>query len=165
MSARNSVAAFFTSGPGRWLLLAARVVVGGVFVYAAYSKLHFDGRWHLGDYQFLFALAIDSYKMLPLGLVQWMARVLPWLEIVLGALLILGVALRWVSSAVSALFVVFMIALTRATILGLEINCGCFGYGSVKPSTELLHDSSFLLLALFVTAGAFLSRRTQDAVA
>src|ERR1700674_1335892 len=114
MRENNRVAAFLSGGAGRFLLLAARIVLGGVFIYAGYSKLHFDGRWHLGDYQFLFALAIDSYKMMPLWLVQWMARVLPWLEIVLGALLILGIAMRWVSSAMTALLLIFMIALTRA---------------------------------------------------
>ena len=152
-------------GKARFLLLAARLVIGGIFIYAAYAKLHFDGRWHLGDYQFLFALAIDSYKLLPLWLVQWTARVLPWMEIALGTLLILGVGLRWISSAISGLLLVFMAMLARAAILGLEINCGCFGYGSVKPSTELLRDSGILVLALAVTAGAFLSPRARRTVA
>jgi len=164
MRENNRVAAFLSSGAGRFLLLAARLVLGGVFIYAGYSKLHFDGRWHLGDYQFLFALAIDSYKMMPLWLVQWMARLLPWLEIVLGALLILAIALRSVTSAMTALLVVFMIALARATILGLEINCGCFGYDSVKPSTELLRDSGLLVLALVITAAAFFAPRARRAV-
>src|ERR1700735_3621768 len=65
---------------GRVLLLAGRVVLGGIFVYAAYSKLHFGGAWHLHDYQFFFAMGINSYNMLPLSIVQWMARILPWLE-------------------------------------------------------------------------------------
>jgi putative oxidoreductase len=163
MRENDRVAVFLSSGAGRLLLLAARLVLGGVFIYAGYSKVHFDGRWHFGDYQFLFALAIDSYKMMPLWLVQWMARVLPWLEVLLGAMLILGIALRWVTSAMTALLVVFMIALTRATILGLEINCGCFGYGSVKPSTELFHDSGLLVLALAVTAAAFFAPRVRRA--
>jgi putative oxidoreductase len=165
MPKNNRVAVFLSRGVGRALLFAARLVLGGVFIYAGYSKIHFDGRWHFGDYQFLFALAIDSYKMMPLWLVQLMARFLPWLEVVLGVLLILGIGSRWVTSAMTVLLVVFMIALTRATILGLEINCGCFGYNSVKPSTELLHDSGLLLLALAVTAAAFLAPRTRRAVA
>ena len=164
MEEKSPLAALLSSGAGRFLLLAARLVLGGIFLYAGYSKLHFDGRWHLGDYQFLFALAIDSYKMMSLWLVQWMARVLPWLEIVLGALLILGIAMRWVSSAMTALLLIFMIALTRAVILGLEINCGCFGYGSVKPSTELLRDAGLLVLALAVHAGAFFAHRLRRAV-
>src|SRR5271169_6661144 len=140
---------------GRALLLAGRVALGGIFVYAAYAKLHFGGAWHLRDYHFFFAMAINSYNMLPLPVVQWMARVLPWLELSLGALLIVGIGLRWVSAAISALLVVFMAALTRAAMLGLEINCGCFGYSSQKPTTELFHDSGLLILGLAVTIGAF----------
>src|SRR5579862_5053730 len=146
---------------GRILLLIGRLVLGGIFVYAAYSKVHFGGAWHLRDYQFFFAMAINSYNMLPLPVVQGMALVLPWLELVLGTLLILGIGLRWVSSAITVLLLVFMAALTRAAMLGLEINCGCFGYSSQKPTTELFHDSGLLILALAVTIGAFLARRPR----
>jgi uncharacterized membrane protein YphA (DoxX/SURF4 family) len=146
---------------GRALLLAGRLVLGGIFVYAAYAKLHFGGAWHLQDYHFFFAMAINSYNMLPLPVVQGMARVLPWFELALGALLILGVGLRWVSSAVTLLLLVFMAALTRAAMLGLQINCGCFGYSSQKPTTELFHDSGFLILGLAVTIGAFLTQRAR----
>ena len=51
----------------RFLLVAGRVLLGVVFLYAAYAKLHFNGSWHLGDYYFLFAMGIDSYKMVPLS--------------------------------------------------------------------------------------------------
>ena len=146
---------------GRALLLAGRLALGGIFMFAAYAKLHFGGAWHLRDYHFFFAMAINSYNMLPLSVVQFMARVLPWLELALGALLIFGVGLRWVSLAITALLLVFMAALTRAAVLGLQINCGCFGYSSQKPTTELFHDSGLLILGLAVTIGAFLTRRAR----
>src|ERR1700722_14856280 len=119
MNETRSAARFFTGSPGRKLLLAARLVLGGILIYAAYSKLHFGGQWHLGDYQFLFAIAIDSYKMLPFWAVNLMGRVLPWLEIALGAFLIIGAGLRIIGSATIALLLVFMVALTRAAILRL----------------------------------------------
>ena len=160
MTKRDAIADFLTTGAGRFLLMAGRVALGVVFVYAAYSKLHFDGRWHLGDYQFFFAMGINSYDMYPLWFVQSAARIVPWIELILGALMIVGVGLRWVASIVTLLLVVFIVMLTRAAILHLEINCGCFGYGTQKPTDELVRDSGFLFLALAVTAGAFLSRRT-----
>ena len=80
------------------LLVLGRIVLGFIFLYAAYTKLHFGGGWHLGDYQFFFAMAIDSYKMLPMWAVEWMARVLPWFELTLGALLVIGDGLRWTGS-------------------------------------------------------------------
>jgi hypothetical protein len=54
---------------------------------------------------------------------------------------------------------VFMIALAHAALGGLEINCGCFGNNSVKPSTELVRDVGLLAVALAVTVGGFLSHR------
>jgi uncharacterized membrane protein YphA (DoxX/SURF4 family) len=148
---------------GRFALLAGRIALGGIFVYAAYAKLHVNGRWHLGDYQFFFAMTISSYQLplLPVWLILWTARMLPLLELLLGALLIVGVGLRWAGSAITSLLLVFMALLTRAMMLGLVIDCGCWGSSYVKPSTELLHDSGLLLLAMSVNIGAFLSRHDQ----
>jgi putative oxidoreductase len=147
------------AGKARFFLLAGRILLGLIFIYAAYTKLHFAGAWHLRDYYFFFAMGIDSYKMLPLIIVQWMARFLPWLELALGAMLVIGAGVRWAGLAVTALLVVFMIALAHAALGGLEINCGCFGNNSVKPSTELIRDVGLLAVALAVTVGGFLSHR------
>ena len=148
-------------GPAGRLLLLGRVALGIIFLYAAYAKLHFDGAWHVRDYYFLFAMAIDSYRLLPLWMVEWMARILPWMELALGAWLILGAGLRWAGATTSALLLVFIGAMWRAKMLGLEINCGCFGNNEKLGTLTLLRDSSLLLLALAVTAGAFLVRRTR----
>jgi uncharacterized membrane protein YphA (DoxX/SURF4 family) len=142
----------------RFLLVAGRVLLGVVFLYAAYAKLHFNGSWHLGDYYFLFAMGIDSYKMLPLTIVEWMARILPWIEVAVGALLVVGIGVRWAALCVTGLLVMFMFALAHAALGGLEINCGCFGNNSVKPSHELVLDGGLLAVALAVTVGDFFSR-------
>ena len=146
----------------RKLLVLGRVALGLVFLVAAYTKLHFNGNWHFGDYYFFFAMAIDSYNMLPLWAVEVMARVLPILEAVLGALLISGVGLRWVGSITSALLLVFIGAMTRALILHIQIKCGCFGNDEPLTIFTLLRDSSLLVLALAVTIGAFLIKKRQD---
>ncbi len=148
----------------RAFLVAGRVALGLIFLYAAYAKLHFEGEWHLHDYQFFFAMAIDSYKMLPISAVQLMAQVLPWFELALGALLIVGVGLRWIGSITSALLLVFIAAMTRAKILGLEINCGCFGNNEKLGTATLIRDSSLLILALAVTVGAFLIKKRRGTV-
>jgi hypothetical protein len=139
----------------RTLLVLGRVALGTLFVYAAYAKLHFNGGWHFGDYGLFFAMAIDSYRMLPFWTVQLFAQWLPWLELALGTLLISGLALRWVGAATSALLLVFIGAMVRAKILGLEINCGCFGNNEKLGTLTILRDSSLLVLALAVTIGAF----------
>ena len=150
------------SGWPRTLLVLGRVALGLIFLVAAYTKFHFNGNWHFGDYHFFFAMAIDSYNMLPLWAVELMARVLPILEAVLGALLISGLGLRWVASITSALLLVFIGAMTRALILHIQIKCGCFGNDEPLTIFTLLRDSSLLVLALAVTIGAFLIKKRQD---
>ena len=165
--ATSAVISESQSQPRAWprvLLVLGRVALGAIFLYAAYSKLYFDGAWHLHDYHFFFAMAIDSYKMLPLSVVEWMARILPWFELLLGALLIVGIGLRWAGSITTALLLVFMGAMTRAKILGLEINCGCFGNNEKLGTATLIRDSSLLVLALAVTIGAFLIKRRRAGV-
>ena len=73
------------------VILALRLLLGAVFVYAAYTKLRQS--W------LLFALSIDSYQLLPEWAVFALARTLPWLELALGVLLIAGVWLRYLSIA------------------------------------------------------------------
>jgi len=165
--ATSAVISESQSQPRAWprvLLVLGRVALGAIFLYAAYSKLYFDGAWHLHDYHFFFAMAIDSYKMLPLSVVEWMARILPWFELLLGALLIVGIGLRWAGSITTALLLVFIGAMTRAKILGLEINCGCFGNNEKLGTATLIRDSSLLALALAVTVGAFLIKRRRAGV-
>jgi uncharacterized membrane protein YphA (DoxX/SURF4 family) len=148
----------------RALLVIGRLALGLVFLVAAYTKLHFSGGWHFGDYHFFFAMAIDSYNMLPLWAVEWMARVLPILEAVLGAWLISGLGLRWAGLVTSALLLVFIGAMTRALILHIQIKCGCFGNDEPLTIFTLLRDSSLLVLALAVTIGAFLIKKRQGTV-
>jgi uncharacterized membrane protein YphA (DoxX/SURF4 family) len=148
----------------RTLLVIGRIALGLVFLVAAYTKLHFNGGWHLGDYHFFFAMAIDSYNTLPLWAVKLMARFLPILEAVLGALLISGLALRWAASITSALLLVFIGAMTRALILHIQIKCGCFGNDEPLTIWTLLRDSTLLVLALAVTISAFLIRNRRDKV-
>jgi uncharacterized membrane protein YphA (DoxX/SURF4 family) len=153
--------------PATWpcvLLLIGRVLLGAIFIVAAYTKLHFDGAWHFGDYHFFFAMAIDSYKLVPTTIAQWMALSLPWVELLLGVTLISGVGLRWAGLFASGLMAVFIIAMVHAYVLKLEIMCGCFGNNEKVGPLTLLRDSSLLVLAIAVTAGAFLIKKRRDTV-
>ena len=163
--ATSAIASETSYRPAVWpraLLVLGRVALGVIFIVAAYTKLHFDGAWHFGDYHFFFAMAIDSYKMLPTAMTEWMARILPWFELGLGVLLISGVGLRWTGLVATGLMAVFMTAMTHAYINKLEIMCGCFGNNEKVGPLSLVRDSSLLVLALAVTIGAFLIKKRQD---
>ena len=135
----------------RWLIFLGRVALGFVFVYAAYTKLQLP--W------ISFAATIQSYKLLPEDAVIFLAKTLPWFELVLGVVLLLGVQVRWVAALASLLLLVFYAVLVRSYALGMTIECGCFGPGDQLTWKTLVRDGVLLLVSLGVTIGAFLTRR------
>ena len=104
-------------------------------------------------------MAIDSYELLPLWAVVLAGRILPWIELVLGVMLILGLWTRWAATATSALIAVFLAAIIRAYFLGLAISCGCFGNNERLTGWTIFRDACFLALSLAVTWLAFVANR------
>jgi putative oxidoreductase len=131
----------------RWVTFVLRVVLGGIFVYAAWVKLRLP--WQL------FAMSIDSYQLLPASIVELLARTLPWFELLLGLVLMTGKWLRITSGVTSLLLLVFFSLIVRAALKGQEISCGCFGPGETISWKTMLRDGSMLAGSLFVTAMAF----------
>lgn len=165
--ATTAVISETSARPAAWprvLLLLGRIALGAIFVVAAFTKLYFNGGWHLGDYHFFFGMAINSYEILPLWAVDLAAKVLPWFELLLGFSLIAGIALRWTGLIASLLLLGFIAAMTRAYMHGLEIMCGCFGNNEKLGPLTLVRDSSMLVLAFAVTLGAFLIKQRKSTV-
>lgn len=131
----------------RYLLLLLRVVLGAVFVYAAWLKL--KDPWQL------FAMAVDAYGLLPQWAVIVVARTLPWVELVLGVLLIAGLWLRLSAAALSLILLGFFALMVRSYAAGMAIDCGCFGAGEKISALTLLRDGGLLLGALILTASAW----------
>jgi len=138
----------------RRILPAVRIVLGVVFLYAAYTKLR--NPW------LLFALSIDSYRLLPEWAVLAIARTLPWIELLIGALLIPGYKLRWVSSAAALLLLTFFALMVRSYAAGLGIDCGCFGLGEALGVRTLIRDGLLLGASLFLCACSFRRPQTHD---
>src|SRR5450755_2424071 len=124
-----------------------RVILGPIFMYAAWIKLREP--WAL------FAISIDSYQVLPLWAVEFIARTLPWLELLLGALLIAGIWRGVAAAAATLLLGVFFGLMIRAMAKGMQIDCGCFGSGERLSWMTLLRDGALLASSLFVTSMAF----------
>jgi uncharacterized membrane protein YphA (DoxX/SURF4 family) len=123
------------------------VILGAIFMYAAWTKLREP--WAL------FAISIDSYQVLPLWAVEFIARTLPWLELLLGALLIAGIWRGVAAAAATLLLGVFFGLMIRAMAKGMQIDCGCFGSGERLSWMTLLRDGALLASPLFVTSMAF----------
>jgi len=120
-------------------------------------------------------VAVRAYDVLPKAGVTLVAGILPWLEIVLGLLLLAGLATRVVAVASAGLLVVFIAGVVQAWARGLSIDCGCFGGGgAVDPGQttyglELLRDAGFLLMAAWLivrprTLGVLRLKRQEERV-
>ena len=98
-------------------------------------------------------VAVRAYDVLPKAGVALVAGVLPWFEIVLGLLLVAGIATRRVAVVSAGLMLLCIAGVTQAWARGLSIDCGCFGGGgAVAPEDtsyglEILRDTGFLLMA------------------
>jgi uncharacterized membrane protein YphA (DoxX/SURF4 family) len=103
-------------------------------------------------------VAVRAYDVLPPGGVEIVAALLPWVELALGVLLLVGIGTRVVAVISVAVLLVFVAGVAQAWARGLSIDCGCFGGGgAVAPGEtayvqELLRDAGFLLMAGWLVA-------------
>jgi len=153
----------------RAVIWLGRLLIGGIFIYAGYAKLvypnHHFSPWFMLKFSVsanlsTFAFQVESYKILGAAASAFVAHTLPFVEIVLGLLLLLGWHLRIWATIVSAILVGFLGAVTRAYLLHMDINCGCFGTPEPLTIMTVLRDSALLLLALVMTVFAYQEART-----
>jgi len=132
----------------RRFALVARLILGGVFIYASFDKILHPAA---------FAEAVFNYQILPSQMINLMALILPWLELILGLLLLSGI---WVPGTVlgaNLLMIIFLAAIIFNTARGLNISCGCFSTETTASGLSgwtVLRDVFFFSLSaylLFIT--------------
>jgi putative oxidoreductase len=74
-----------------------------------------------------FALDVDHYRLVPYGLINLVAILIPWIEITAGAFVLSGIWLRAAALVIAGLATMFFFAIVSALARGLNIECGCFG--------------------------------------
>ena len=127
--------------------LVARLALGGVMLVAGLLKV---ARPEVS------ARAVQAYQLLPFDLATYVGYGLPVLEVVLGALLVLGLFTRTSAAVSGVLLVAFIIGIASAWARGLNIDCGCFGEGgTIDPSRtryleEILRDVGLVLCAAWL---------------
>lgn len=142
----------------RWLLIAGRLAIAGMFLYAGYEKVR--------EPWLQFAISVDSFKAVPDSWIQPIARILPWGEIALGFALLTGILTRWFALTATLLLTLFLTVGIRAYALGLIVDCGCFGVGNggAIDAKWIAEHTGFVLLGLAVTIGAFLMAKSRKRV-
>jgi uncharacterized membrane protein YphA (DoxX/SURF4 family) len=127
----------------RWTLLGLRLLVGGIFAVAGAVKITDPAG---------FAVEAANYRLLPGALVNLMAITLPWIEVLAGGLLVIGVWRRASAAVIAVLMAAFIVAITSALARGLDVRCGCFGKLSARPAglKTLAQDGALFLAAAWV---------------
>lgn len=130
-----------------WIGLVARLILGGVLFLAGYLKVDEPDKSQM---------AVRAYEMLPISVANLLGLVLPFVEVAIGALLILGSLTRFMAALGGFTMVIFIIAIAQAWARGLNIDCGCFGGGgAVAPGEtkylqEILRDLGLVFLAVYL---------------
>lgn len=132
----------FFKGP---VVLISRLILGAVFIYASLDKI-----MNPDD----FAKAIGNYHVLPFGLENLLALVLPWVELLTGLCLIIGVMVDGATVLIILMNIVFIFAISQALARGISIECGCFSVSSEGGENiglqTIIRDIGYLLLAYVV---------------
>jgi uncharacterized membrane protein YphA (DoxX/SURF4 family) len=114
-----------------YLTMLSRLLIGGMYIAASFYKIIEPAT---------FAKSIWQYHMVPGSLINLMALILPWLELVIGLALIFGLAYRGAAWWANLLLVVFIAALASTIARGIDIDCGCFkaGQSATAPAWNAL---------------------------
>ena len=145
---------------GQWkqdglFALCARLILGAIFIYASIDKILHPAA---------FAKAVYNYAILPDALINLTAIVLPWLELILGIFLVIGLFREGSVCIVTGLLVVFVGATIFNMARGLDIYCGCFSTKTEDTSNDpmvwyVIRDGFFLLPAFYLAYHTFREKR------
>jgi uncharacterized membrane protein YphA (DoxX/SURF4 family) len=148
----------------RLIIWIGRLVLGVIFLYAGVAKLtmpnthlwpwfvlKFSVATNLGE----FTKQVYSYQLLSSAAASFVGHTLPFAEIVIGLALLIGWRLRLWASLVTLIMLGFLGVVTRAYLLHLDINCGCFGAPEKLTGMTIVRDAAISSLALLMTYFVF----------
>lgn len=126
-----------------WIELAARWILGLIFIYASLHKILSPAD---------FAKIVYGYDLFPHVFINLIAIIIPFLELIAGLALIIGVYPRSAAIIINGLLLAFMAALTINLIRGHEFDCGCFSAGqsgySSSTKVTLVRDVIYFVFGL-----------------
>jgi putative oxidoreductase len=134
-----------------WIVVLGRVLVGGLFILAGFSKLLLP---HAEVVQL-----IRQYQVIPLWAAHLLAASLPWLEVGSGTALLIGFLTTPAALLIGAQLVSFSGLMLVVLGMGIAIeDCGCFGNLGLHetPLQVLIRDLIMLAMLLPILW------RTQD---
>jgi len=121
-----------------WLTVRVQIALGAIFVVAALPKIADPPS---------FAHMIYNYRIIPGALVNVMALTMPWIELLSGLALILGIWKDAARTIIAALLLVFIVAISINLARNNAIDCGCFDVTAAgKSHEERIADMHFVVI-------------------
>ena len=125
-----------------YVALFSRFILGLMFIYSSISKIADTAA---------FASAIDNYHILPYGIENIFAIVLPWLELIIGICLLSGIFVDGAALLAILLILMFIFAVSFAIMNGYNIECGCgLNPGELVGIRKIIEDVLYFVLALII---------------
>jgi len=127
-----------------FLILILRIFLGSTFLYSGFNKLIRP----VQEFQY----SLEQYQVFPAWAYPIIGHGVPWIEVILGAFLILGFWRKASAYLLSLMTLSFIILLSSTVVRGLHLeNCGCFGDAiHLTPPQAIGVDSCLLILLLLV---------------
>lgn len=125
------------------LVFVLRIALGLIFVAAGALKIG-----HTEE----FASEIAGFQLLAHPLIAPLALLLPFLELMIGVYLVLGLFTRFAAWFAAAEMAIFAGAIASAVMRGISTSCGCFGPNDHATTSwpEVGRDAGFMLMGVIV---------------
>lgn len=127
----------------KYLIWTAQAFIGFVFIYSGLEKITDPAT---------FSDAIANYKLIPNFAINFFAVAVPWIELVVGLLLIFNFYVKENAVIYSSLMLVFTLMILISVMRGLDISCGCFGTTDNQKVglIKILENLGLLILGIYV---------------
>jgi len=129
----------------KWVELGLRCVLGITFVYASMHKIAAPAE---------FAKIIYGYGLFPHVIINLIAIVIPFLELLTGLALIFGIYRKAAGLLICGMLLVFIAAISFNLVRGHEFDCGCFSFNSHTAAFStyylLVRDILLLLVGVYL---------------
>ncbi|MEO7069669.1 MAG: DoxX family protein [Nostocoides sp.] len=133
--------------------LLARLMLGGVLIVAGALKMGNPAGA---------ARAVQAYRVMPYDLATYVGYALPYVEIIVGILLVIGLFTRIAAVIGGILMVAFIIGISQAWARGFTIDCGCFGGGGQVAADQTHYLPEILRDIGLALCGGWLVRRPRS---